>query len=148
MAPVEFYRRIGREDLAQEYTAREIRRNELMTAGAVIGLGSLVASAIIVTNALSSANCDVNNQPAFGQCLAERSSRADSGLLTASVVGLGGGLLGGALLLAGASINPNPINASQMRELADGYNHRLRQQLGMSVRPLASPDTPQDWCWT
>src|SRR5207248_2217185 len=52
MAPVEFYRRIGREDLAQEYTAREIRRNELMTAGAVIGLGSLVASAIIVTNAL------------------------------------------------------------------------------------------------
>ena len=90
----------------------------------------------------------MNNQPAFGQCLAERSSRADSGLLTASVVGLGGGLLGGALLLAGASINPNPIDASQMRELADGYNHRLRQQLGMSVRPLASPDTPQDWCWT
>jgi hypothetical protein len=69
---------------------------------------------------------------------AEREAR--SGIVTAAVVRVGGALIGGALLLAGAGTDPHPVDASQMRELADRYNQKLKQQLGVQVLPLVSPD--------
>ena len=141
LAPVEFYRTVGRDDLAQEYTARESRRNALMVTGWAIGLSSLVASVVIVTNAaVSGGDCNTSNATAFGQCLSAQSSRTESGFLTGGAVGLGGLLLGGAIYLAGASTNPNPLDASQMRELADGYNQRLKERLGISMLPVLTPD--------
>jgi len=73
--------------------------------------------------------------------MSDSSSRAESGLWTAAAVGLGGAFLGGALLLAGAATNPNPLDAWQMRELADGYNQRLKQRLGVSLLPVVAPET-------
>jgi len=69
---------------------------------------------------------------------AEREAR--SGIVTAAVVRVGEVLIGGALLLAGAGTDPHPVDASQMRELADRYNQKLKQQLGVQVLPLVSPD--------
>lgn len=141
LAPAEFYQIVGREDLAQEFTARESRRTALMVTGAVIGLGSLAATVVIVTNAMSGQDCNPANFATFSQCAADNSSRARTGVLTAAAVGIGGLLLGGVFVLSGASINPNPVDASQMRELADGYNQRLKQQLGASLLPVITPDT-------
>jgi len=67
---------------------------------------------------------------------AEREAR--SGIVTAAVVRVV--LIGGALLLAGAGTDPHPVDASQMRELADPYNQKLKQQLEVQVLPLVSPD--------
>ena len=136
----DFYRRIGRDDLAQEYAARSARRNTLMAAGGVVMLGSLVASGVIAANALSSASCDPGGSfAAFDRCVSAQSSQARSGVLTAAIVGIGGVLVGGSLFGAGAATNPNPVDEPQMRELADRYNHQLKQHLGISLAPLASP---------
>jgi hypothetical protein len=139
LAPAEFFRTVGRDDLAQEYTARESRRNAAMVTGALIGLGSLLATVVIISNA-TSGDCNMSNATAFGQCVSEQSSRSQSGFLTGGAVGLGGLLLGGAIYFAGASTNPNPLDAYQMRELADGYNQRLKQRLGISMLPVLTPD--------
>jgi hypothetical protein len=72
--------------------------------------------------------------------LSAQASQARSGIVTAAIVGLGGGVVGGALFLAGAATNPNPIGAAQMRELADRYNRQLKERLGVSLVPLTSPD--------
>ena len=137
----DFYRKVGREDLAQEYALRAGRQSTLRIAGGVIALSAFVASAIIVANSMSADPCDVNSPfPDFARCASERASQARSGVTTAAIVGISGGLVGGALLIAAAVTDPNPVDASQMRELADQYNRQLKQKLGVSVVPLASPD--------
>jgi hypothetical protein len=135
----DFYRTVGREDLAQEYLEREQRRNALMIAGGAVALGSLVASSIIAANGFSSSSCDVTS-PSFAQCSDAEASRASTGVLAAAAVGISGLLVGGGLFLAGAATNPNPLDASRMRELADQYNRQLKQRLDVSLLPLASPD--------
>ena len=133
----EFYRRVGREDLAQQYVSREERRQALMATGGVIALGSLVATFMIAANRASADPCDVRS-PGFAQCVAAHSADSRSSVATAAAVGIGGGLVGGALLLAGAGTNPHPVDVAQMRELADGYNQRLKQRV--SVVPLSTAD--------
>jgi hypothetical protein len=47
-------------------------------------------------------------------------------------------LVGGTLYFAGALMDPRPVSAPEMREMADRYNEGLKGQLG--VAPLARPD--------
>jgi hypothetical protein len=51
-------------------------------------------------------------------------------------VALVGGAIGAGLMLGGALMNPHPVEAHEMRRLADEYNVALR-------RRLASPETPK-----
>ena len=136
LAGADFYRRVGREDLAQQYVSREERRQALMVSGSLIALGSLVATFIIAANGASAAPCDLG--PSFAQCVSAHSADARSSVATAAAVGIGGGLIGGALMLAGAGTHPHPVDAAQMRELADAYNQRLKQRV--SVVPLSTAD--------
>jgi hypothetical protein len=137
----DFYRLVGRDDLAQEYTSRLERRNALMITGCAIAFTAVVATSIMAVNSLSNASCDMSgSSSAFAQCASAQSAAARSGVITAAVVGLGGLLVGGGFYLSGAATNPNPVDDSRMRELADQYNRQLRKQLEISVVPLATPD--------
>jgi hypothetical protein len=51
--------------------------------------------------------------------------------LTLGLVGLGLAAGGTGMLVAGFVINPNPIDAIQARKLADEYNDKLRNSLGI-----------------
>ena len=44
---------------------------------------------------------------------------------------LGGVLGGGAMVWAGAAVDPNPVGTVEARQLADAYNRDLRQRLGV-----------------
>jgi hypothetical protein len=143
LAPLDFYRLVGREDLAQEYQRRDARRTLLMGAGAVVALGALAASTAILF-AGQPEQCTVatgfptpGDFAAFSACVSRSSDEARSAHITAAAVGAGGLVLGGVLLLAGAATDPNPVDLPQMRALADQYNQKLKT--GMRVVPFASP---------
>jgi hypothetical protein len=136
----EFYRLIGREDLADEYGARDARRKMLIGAGALVALGAVAAGAIIGIQSQPGL-CTDADFAAFNACVSRHSDEAHSGMVTGVAVAAGGLLVGGALVLAGALTNPHPLDAVQMRALADGYNRQLKQKVGVRLVPLVTPDT-------
>ena len=140
LEPAEFYRLVGRDDLAQEYVSRDTRRKTLIGAGAVVALGSLVAARVVALDS-QPAPCRVGDFSTFSACASRQSDQARSGVITAAAIGVGGGLVSAALIFAGVLTNPNPVDAVQMRALADRYNSRLKQQLGFQLTPLATPET-------
>ena len=139
LAAADFYRRVGRDDLAQEYVSRAARRNTLIAAGAIVALATVTAGIVIAVEN-QPGPCPQSSFAAFSACASAQSDQARSALLTATLVGVSGALIGGTLVLAGALTNPHPVDPSRMRELADRYNVQLRKQLGMQVLPLVTPD--------
>jgi hypothetical protein len=134
IAPVDFYRKVGREDLAQEYERRQSLRTALLVGGGAIALAAVIGSVIVASG--SGPACSLGSVD-FAQCVSESASSGRDRLTTASAIGLAGIFLGGSLTLAGAFTNPQPVSAPQMRELADRYNQKLRQSL--SVAPVLAP---------
>jgi hypothetical protein len=139
LAAPDFYRLVGRDDLAQEYLRRNARRNLLMGAGAVVALGSVAVSAAIAFGG-QPGPCTPGDFAAFSACASRSSDQARSADMTAAVVGAGGVVLGGVLLLAGAATNPNPVDLVQMRAMADQYNQKLKQEGNLRVVPVATRD--------
>lgn len=102
-----FYEEIGRPELAESYRSKDTRR--LMVAG-----GGLLLS-LVGTGVAISAN----------------SSDSESGALTKGAVGLGALFGGVAMMIVGMRLDPNPVSAVEMRQLADEHNIKLRQKLGL-----------------
>jgi hypothetical protein len=72
---------------------------------------------------------------------AARDARRNTLIATGAAVAVGGAIVCGVIAYAGASTDPNPVDTSRMRELADDYNKRLKQQLRVSLLPLVSPQS-------
>lgn len=103
----EFYRIIDREDLGRVYAERSRTRKRILWSGAAVSLLGLGVFA-------------------FGLTLDDNSTRlavVPGGLLLT---------LAGAGVMAGSALyNPSPLTPSQVRELADRYNQKLRDELGV-----------------
>jgi hypothetical protein len=140
LAAPEFYRLVGREDLAQEYARRDTRRNALMGAGLVVLLGTAVASSAVALGGQPDPCPTGFDFAAFNACVSRQSDDGHSRMVTAAAIGVGGAIFGAVLFIAGLTTNPNPVDLVQMRMLADQYNQKLKQQVGWRVVPLSAPD--------
>ena len=67
--------------------------------------------------------------PTFSACVEHNVNSPPPGVdpLAAAAI-LGGVLGGGAMVWAGASIDPNPVGTVEARQVADAYNRDLRQR--------------------
>ncbi len=129
---VEFYEVIGREDLASAYRARNIRRGVFMFSGMALMIGG----GLWVFTAPSP---DVHSS--FDE-FSRRMSAQDDAARTGAIIAAGGLLVFG----VGAFTNPHPVDVAEMRRLADEYNERMRNTLGLSAEsggPADEGDEPR-----
>lgn len=127
----DFYRLIDRPDLADDY---DHRRN--IAIGTAIGGGAGLAVALVWTTVqlqswyASRPNCQLGD-PNFSACVeadANRPGPALTGPLflgIASLIPLGIGAYYGR--------NTDPVGEDEAKTMAEGYNNRLRQGLGLPV---------------
>lgn len=122
-----FYEAVGRSDLAAQYRSRRTRRTLLLTGGslAAVGGGTMTLFGLM-------GPCVKEDARSFA-CL-ER----DKGLLVPGLVLAGGGMVA---LLMGATTEPHPVDAPEVRRIADEYNQKLKGELGLAEAPRrhASP---------
>jgi hypothetical protein len=121
LEPSEFYRKVGRDDLAQSYT----RRRRLKIASYV--LGGIALAATFAMWALSVRGADIDRPD-------EQPDLLWPMLLAGGVSAAG--IVGGIYL----ERNPHPIDELAARELADRYNQRLRWVLGLPPLARRTPD--------
>lgn len=121
LEPSEFYRRVGRDDLAQAYT----RRRGLKIAS--YALGGIALAATFAMWALTIHGFD-----------RDRPDEQPDLLLPILLAGgvSAAGIVGGIYL----ERNPHPIDELDARELADRYNQRLRWVLGLPPLARRTPD--------
>jgi hypothetical protein len=120
----EFYRRVGRSDLASKWSSRRATKIALIVGGVALVLGGFgaIAAGVVV------------NDASFKQCL-----DAHPGAYCPNTSDVGGYAAGGALLgagfistLVGIILPKQPAEPWETRQLADHYNHELANQLGIS----------------
>ncbi|WP_141594465.1 hypothetical protein [Myxococcus sp. AB056] len=129
-----FYQKLGRDDLVAEYQSRSATKLTLKIVGGVVMVGGLVYG--IATPGAQSEDCELG--PDFSACI-DRNFAAGDRKRNMFLVGMGVSLVGVGLLGWGIFYNPHPIASSEARELADGHNKRLRQELGLSDVPAPAP---------
>lgn len=121
LAPTEFYRIVGRDDLAASYE----RRRYLM-------VGSYIMAGLSVGIGLG---LQLTAEPDFGPCAAlppvQRAAceRDHEPSILPGLVGAGVGL-GAALVGTYLYRHPHPIDEGEAKALADTYNQQLLHQLG------------------
>lgn len=121
----EFYRKLGRADLAQSYTDRQALRTGLMVSGVLVAIASMVAG--IASFASGHEDCGPPTSPGFSACVDRNVHQGpDTGT---ALLFLGGTLVGGGLMWAGAAVDPNPVSPVEARRLAEAYNRELRERV-------------------
>jgi hypothetical protein len=129
VAPEAFYL-VGREDLAQQYQSREQTRTLLRIAGAATFLAGTVAAVVVAFGPRPSCSA---SSPNFAQCAAAVQDDAESRAIPSLALFGIGAILGGSLYGGGLQMDPEPVDVTARRELADHYNQELRRRLGLSV---------------
>jgi hypothetical protein len=116
LEPVEFYRLVGRDDLAVAYRHRRI----VKIVGYVIGSAGMVTG--LALGALNERDC----------------SMCTDGLVVPALLAAGGGVAG---LTLGIYLerNPHPIDEAEARTLADQYNQQLRSRYGLPPVAATAP---------
>jgi len=128
--PDQFYEMVGRQDLADSYRFGEHLRTGLLVGSVVVWLGGGalgVAQMASGSNASQCAGMMVGADACMQQADQDQSNHIRDGVL----LEVGAAVVGSGLLVAGLVYDPNPAPASQMRQLADEYNTRLRARLGL-----------------
>jgi hypothetical protein len=120
-----FYEKLGRPDLVEAYRNREQLKNGLKILGGVTTAVGLVLGIA----AVSSIGSDCVSTPS-NWCFGPRVSKNSQ--LIGGLVGLGLVAGGTGMLVAGFVINPNPVDAVEARQLADEYNAKLKDRLGVA----------------
>lgn len=130
LGALEFYRAIGRPDLAHAYQ----RRRALMVGGFVAGELAFVAAAVLyVKGHLDLSSCNSLQGQSYAHCAEMHTSMLSPMLITA-----GSGMAAMAFSVYFYR-NPHPIDENDAKSLADAYNQRLRRELGLPVairRPI------------
>jgi len=130
---IDFYRKLGRADLVQEYQDRETLKDGLMIGGTVLLIGGLIAAVAIQSSRNQMEDCGSVTNPGFSACVDRNvNSTPTSPDPLAIAAALGGLLGGGAMVWAGAAVDPNPVGTVEARQLADAYNQELRRRLGVA----------------
>ncbi len=131
----DFFREVGRNDLAESCQNRRIARWGLFGAGGAVVLGTAVYA---IASATSSDGCNVpTSDPNFSEACVDRPGRAlQRGVTTALI----GAAVGGGLILGGLFANPHPVEVDEVRRLADEYNVALRRKLATPATPTPTRD--------
>ncbi len=122
----EFFKQVGRADLVQSYQNRRTLKWGLLGGG--------IAVAVVGTAIGLSQQCHIDNpsDPRFDSCV------RDTGPITTIIASITlGTLLGGGSFL----VNTHPVEADEVRRLADEYNVTLRRKLGSPPEPSPATDS-------
>ncbi len=128
----DFYKAVGRPDLAQIYLRNRSVIGALNISAAVLFVGGLAAG-IAYSVVVGKDGCSSCDPP------------RENNELQAILVGTGGifggaGLLGTILIIIGSYLPQHPVTAPQARKLIDDHNLELKRQLNLS--PDARPEPP------
>lgn len=126
----DFFREVGRNDLAESYRNRRVARRGLIGVGIAGAIGTTVYA---LATAFGNDDCNVPvGDPNFGEACVEAPGRALGRAGGIFMVGLAasGGLILGAVL-----VNPHPVKVDELRRLADEYNVTLRRRLAAPAAP-------------
>ena len=115
----EFYRLVGRGDLAQDYESTQALRWTLLIGG---GAAAVVGTWMAVSAESDKSRCETDN--IINDTHATCDSSATTGLVIASV--------GGVAALIGLLVHPTPMDPSTARQLAEKHNEKLKKDLHLS----------------
>ncbi len=152
LEPGDFYRAVGRDDLAHSYDVAASNRRLVAGIGTAVGVGMMAFAAVWVAEHQPQAvacdptvsfqqfqNCAQTSQDQF-QRQADRNVELLLGMGVAAVAILGGSW-------AYALSDANPVSLEERRRLARSYDEELASHLGVPVseeeRLPARPDTVQ-----
>lgn len=115
----DFYNTVGRKDLADEYNSGVAIRTGLVIGGIVVGAAGAGMMFIPLRSTGEGEQFDEDMKWMY----------------------IGGGVMlaGSLVALFGAYYDPQPVDASEARRLADEYNQRLMEELGLSAGDVAAP---------
>ena len=126
LAPLEFYRTIGRDDLAQAYFDRRFA----MILGYATGGIALVSLGMLILISLDrDPSCGDHPTTINNNCPSIANIRMLSLLIAASASTSAIGITVGTYFY----YHPHPIDENDAKALADAYNQRLRRRLGLPV---------------
>jgi hypothetical protein len=132
LPPVEFYRLLGRPELAREY---QHRHDLVVGAAVVIGVATIAGAILVVKSATpDQQSCQVAD-PSFGTCIqANEQAHADARSTYLPWAGLSAGvMLAAGIFGAWYAYHLHPISEHDAKTLADQYNQNLRHNLGLPV---------------
>ncbi len=128
----DFYALAGRADLASRYQSRQALR-----IGLTVGAGALIVGGVVysITGIRQPVPCGLGpGDPNFvDRCI----THADEGSYSSAFVGIAGVITGSLLAIVGLGLNPHPVEAHEVRRLAEEYNAGLMRRLGN--RPDSTP---------
>lgn len=120
----EFFAMVGRDDLAASFR----HRHTAMVGSYVVAIaGFATAVALAIESRSPLTDCSAVQGPQ-GQTCIDRNQRTNTPAVVALVAGLAGLAVGTYLYR-----HPQPIDETDAKALADGYNQRLRGALGLQA---------------
>ena len=126
----EFYRLVGRADLAADYESTQTTRWILIIGG---GAAMLVGTGIALSNNTSHSSCETDN--IINDTPKDCGPDGTAGFVIAAA--------GGVAALVGAFMHPTPMDPSTARELAEKHNSKLKKDLKLSAGPPTLARAPQ-----
>jgi hypothetical protein len=127
---VDFYRAVGRPDLVKQYEDRAALKSGLMVGGGLVLLAGLI-TAVVLSSQTTTCTSITPGSFSLPTCTAPPPPDPAIAWLAA-----GGVVAGGGVLLAGAGMDPDPVDSVGKRQLAEAYNRELWQRV--SGQPHAS----------
>jgi hypothetical protein len=124
LAGADFYRAVGRLDLAKQYEDRAALKTGLIVGGGLTALAGMIAATVMATSQVSTCTPITPGSFAMPTCTTPASVDPALGWLA-----VGGIVTGGVVAIVGAGINPDPVGDVGKRQLAEAYNRDLWQRL-------------------
>jgi hypothetical protein len=120
----DFYRAIGRSDLVQQYEDRAALKTGMMVGGGLAVVAGLITASVVASSQITTCPSIPPGSFDIPTCSASTSIDPAFGWLAVGSI-----VAGGAVLITGASIDPDPVGTVGKRQLADAYNRDLWQKL-------------------
>ena len=140
LSPVEFYRYVGRSDLAEAYNRRKRSGVYLMVAGGLTLLAGMAVTLVPEFMTFEDPNTCPPDDPfdPFDNCYyvgPDVHELRDRQRATYRPIGLGVMTLGGVVAVIGAFRfgRANPVGEREAQELGRAHNRKLRQKYGLPV---------------
>jgi len=127
LAAAEFYRLVGRSDLASASEARKGERGILYTLSFLTFAGGVASGVYVMSTAqpLSAPSCFNNGVAGYNHCVQQNSNTKTLG---AGLIA--GGVVLGGLLLTWAALTPDMVTSpEETSKLVDQYNRNLSKRL-------------------